>query len=1315
MKTIFKKFIAVFMSMLMVIPLSFAGVVTAHGAEEKGGVDPYFTTLNVLEGDTVVADLLKGQVPKLLAGHTYSLQVNYTIPKYPQNKPTYLDIYLGNGLYFTSFPGAASKIGPISSTGFDECTIFPDGQTGAPYGYPGDRKDGKETLKNKTGLAEFKTNDELDTVGSKKEFTFRVDKAFENMDANQIFKNVIKVNLRTNTKNDIDPKVSNVNATDQPRFSFATSEEIKIVQKGEKVSDLSTGASSGEFLTAADSKTTINVVYPKDIEFVGLKENNHYKKIGTIIKTVEEGENKIATVAFDEPGSVMGGLNFSPIIRVPSDSPRPNGSSFEVLLKDLNADVWMDEPNSNRDSSNIAKFKIQILDGESPEMLTRVALTDTMPNWSKQKYDTYNVRLGSMLLRNQLTVKTSPKTLELKIDEKNTAIVRGVTIPYWEGIQYGPIEWTSKSGKKGTLTDFSKLEKDQKSALVKNIALGLDVDDSIASIKVDIGEIPGGYSKGEFNDINLPESQIKLGKENQAISYETAVAYYGNYPVSVWGTWKKGTDADVITEAKLYETGTTPTDEETYELVGKSGNPIVKNGVGSINKQQVVGTSNDNNKFRISGTIGWWDGCDVVSLQEPVIYVMMPAGFEYSNLKLTNGTLSEPKYIGEFDYGTTNVRVWKYNVALKDENSTNGPYQPNFSGTNMTLVMDVTAGDTARVGTYHINDFIGLTTKDFAKIGAKIKPLRWENANWNTEKYTNAFGDKVNSGNTMASIRERVGVEVKQASAVSARSELVVPEKNSPPKTYVYNDENDETKKVTTAVLDRGDSATQRINVANTVPIQYETNADGTPKKGADGKPIIKKNSETEVELFVPLMTKSSDFGPAFNPAGAFMLPLELKGINTTDNFDIEYIKVNDGKKFAKDTKPSTDDYEVLDEQHEEEANMVKFTSKKPMKYGDGGVIDIEYTVNSKLSPDYNHLVNVVTPVLSYDLYGNSSTQTKEAAAVSFFTNLVNIKGTKTWDDNNNQDGMRPEEVTFKLFKNGKDTGNIATASEKTGWKYEFKDLERTVDGKRDGELINYTVKEDPIDGYTVKTNGYNLINTHTPKTIDISVTKDWIDNNNAEGLRPNSITIHLLADGEEVASKEVTANDNWKTQFTGLPFYKDKGKEIEYTIKEDEVDSYKDEVSGNKNDGFKLTNEITGKTTVPVSKKWIGDEGKKITINLYANGKKIDSKVITKSDNWKYNFENLEKYKDGKEIKYTIDEEKVKGYKSSIKGNAKDGFVVTNKQNVVPKGKYNNPKDNKPKTGDTTRSFGYIALSGVAILLLILVLVLRKKKTGKK
>ena len=54
------------------------------------------------------------------------------------------------------------------------------------------------------------------------------------------------------------------------------------------------------------------------------------------------------------------------------------------------------------------------------------------------------------------------------------------------------------------------------------------------------------------------------------------------------------------------------------------------------------------------------------------------------------------------------------------------------------------------------------------------------------------------------------------------------------------------------------------------------------------------------------------------------------------------------------------------------------------------------------------------------------------------------------------------------------------------------------------------------------------MTNTYEPEKIDeLSGTKTWEDDDNRDGLRPDSITINLLADGEKVQETVVTANEN--------------------------------------------------------------------------------------------------------------------------------------------------------------------------------------------
>ncbi|MDK8817898.1 Cna B-type domain-containing protein, partial [Winkia sp. UMB6473-AN360BR] len=137
---------------------------------------------------------------------------------------------------------------------------------------------------------------------------------------------------------------------------------------------------------------------------------------------------------------------------------------------------------------------------------------------------------------------------------------------------------------------------------------------------------------------------------------------------------------------------------------------------------------------------------------------------------------------------------------------------------------------------------------------------------------------------------------------------------------------------------------------------------------------------------------------------------------------------------------------------------------------------------------------------------------------------LTEVSGTKTWDDNEDQDGKRPESITVTLLADGKVTGKTATvtAGAKGEWKYSFTDVKTY---RNDGTKIVYSVSEKPVDGYTTTYNGMDVTNTHTPELINIPVTKVWVDDSDAAGKRPDSVTVRLLADGEVVDNQTLTLN----------------------------------------------------------------------------------------------------------------------------------------------------------------------------------------------
>ena len=293
---------------------------------------------------------------------------------------------------------------------------------------------------------------------------------------------------------------------------------------------------------------------------------------------------------------------------------------------------------------------------------------------------------------------------------------------------------------------------------------------------------------------------------------------------------------------------------------------------------------------------------------------------------------------------------------------------------------------------------------------------------------------------------------------------------------------------------------------------------------------------------------------------------------------------------------------------------------------------------------------------------------------------------TKIWDDSNDIAGFR-DSITITIKESGEIYGQPITIDAdtegvtieeidgKTRWTYTVEDLPLyKLDEDGEYELNNgnvqlcvYTAEETKIGSETVtnnKTSKYQvstqqqrnfvtITNKHTPTTVNISGTKEWDDNGNSDGLRPDTITINLLANGEiardsngraiitTASASDVDANGKWKYSFTNLPEYKN-GEKIVYTVEEEEVEGYKPTV-----DGYDIKNvHIPSTIDITLTKKW--EDGNtsslrpnSVTFVLYANNTPIQLKTINKSNSstWTATIRDLPEYKNGQKIVYTIKE----------------------------------------------------------------------------
>lgn len=285
----------------------------------------------------------------------------------------------------------------------------------------------------------------------------------------------------------------------------------------------------------------------------------------------------------------------------------------------------------------------------------------------------------------------------------------------------------------------------------------------------------------------------------------------------------------------------------------------------------------------------------------------------------------------------------------------------------------------------------------------------------------------------------------------------------------------------------------------------------------------------------------------------------------------------------------------------------------------------------------------------------------------------VTINVNKNWQDNDNQDGKRPEKITVELYRNNENEPvETVTIDASSDWKYVFNKLPKYDENKNE---ITYRVVEVTVPEYDTKyeisDNGVEIYNHHTPETTSISGSKTWDDNNNQDGVRPDSITVELY---KTVNGTTTSMGENYKQVLTGneldyswsnLPVY-EAGKEITYTVKE--VGETNGKIAGKNGkkytveyDVMNITNSYEPeKTSISGRKTWVdlssSTRPESITVNLLADGTKVTDKTVKASDKWAWSFTGLDKYKAGKEIVYSIEEITVPRYTAVV-----DGYNITN------------------------------------------------------
>lgn len=271
--------------------------------------------------------------------------------------------------------------------------------------------------------------------------------------------------------------------------------------------------------------------------------------------------------------------------------------------------------------------------------------------------------------------------------------------------------------------------------------------------------------------------------------------------------------------------------------------------------------------------------------------------------------------------------------------------------------------------------------------------------------------------------------------------------------------------------------------------------------------------------------------------------------------------------------------------------------------------------VNSQNQKYYYYAIEQGTPDEDMEvIYDHGEPTETTVAFTTAITNrgYTNIPVSKTWRDDSDAQGLRPETLKLTLYRRtdpaaqGEVAGEVTLSAKNAQdgnadvWTYTFEHLPDT-DGS--GNPYTYWVEEEHLESYTVTGSGtLALTNTLGGKETEIAIQgrKTWVGDGADD--RPNSITLSLLQNGTKVAEREVTPNadGSWTYDFGSWPAYDDSGRAYTYTVQEEPVDGY-----GSRVDGW---NVINGKGNLTVKKQvYSGDRQRDFSFTVTLDDKSIN------------------------------------------------------------------------------------------------------------
>ena len=357
-----------------------------------------------------------------------------------------------------------------------------------------------------------------------------------------------------------------------------------------------------------------------------------------------------------------------------------------------------------------------------------------------------------------------------------------------------------------------------------------------------------------------------------------------------------------------------------------------------------------------------------------------------------------------------------------------------------------------------------------------------------------------------------------------------------------------------------GFNVTNTLNIKKNLKKYWQDNHNAYLTRPANVTFIVKQNSnnfkevvitgdyaedEWSKDVILPLFdnkgnrytyTIDEEEVPNYVATDLFDVIGKLNTLTGTRNLTITKKWVDNNNSY--DTRPNSVEVKLKQNGNEYQTITLKSSSnwttnlEVPM-YDENGV-KYTYTVEEEsITPygltEYNQDTLTIT---------NTLKQNKE----------ITIK--KTWVDNNNEYNTRPDSLTITLLQNGNNYREVTL----TGTTNEWTTTVEVPKYDNNQEEYVYSIKETEQEEYsdiTYSETDLSVINK-LKKNVDLTITKNWVDENNKYLTRPEKVKINLYQNDKIYKELELTGNT---IQVPDVPVYDD--NQIKYNYRIEEVDTY--------------------------------------------------------------------------------------------------------------------------------------------------------------